>query len=219
VEDRRLLDSREPPSAEAIARIEREFEQGFALVAQIDRPAVSLFGSARLLEDDPAYAAARAIGGEFARRGWAVITGGGPGLMEAANRGAQEAGGLSIGLGIQLPHEQAMNHYVDLAFTFSHFYARKVCFVKPAEGFVVMPGGFGTLDEMFEALTLFQTGKATVFPVVLFGFAFWGGLLEWIRAQLLAAGTVSEIDVSLIRITDDPIEAAEIVVSAYEDTA
>ena len=125
---------------------------------------MAVFGSARIREDDPAYASARAIGGEFARRGWAVITGGGPGVMEAANRGAQEAGGLSVGLGIELPHEQGINPYVDLSYTFEHFYARKVCFVKPSEGFVVLPGGFGTLDETFEALTLIQTGQGGDLP-------------------------------------------------------
>jgi uncharacterized protein (TIGR00730 family) len=215
MDDRTLLDSNEVATAGALERIHAEFDRGFALVAQIDRPAVSVFGSARIHEDDPAYASARAIGGEFARKGWAVITGGGPGVMEAANRGAREAGGLSVGLGIELPHEQGINRYVDLSYTFEHFYARKVCFVKPSEGFVVLPGGFGTLDETFEALTLIQTGKAASFPVVLFGSSFWDGLLDWIRATLVGAGTVSARDLGLLHLTDDPATAAQIVIGAY----
>jgi uncharacterized protein (TIGR00730 family) len=216
LDDRRLLDSHEPPTADALADVEREFAEGFDVIARIDRPAVAVFGSARLLEGSSEYAAARAVGAEFARRGWAVITGGGPGLMEAANRGAQEAGGLSVGLGIELPHEQELNRYLDLAYTFAHFYARKVCFVKPSEGFVVLPGGFGTLDETFEALTLIQTGKAARFPVVMVGSAFWGGLLGWIRDELGGLGTVSAADVGLISVTDDPEKAAQLVVSAYD---
>jgi uncharacterized protein (TIGR00730 family) len=216
MDDRHLLDSHEPPTAGALAKIEQEFAEGFELVGRIDRPAVAIFGSARLLEGSPEYDAARAVGAEFARRGWAVITGGGPGLMEAVNRGAQEAGGLSVGLGIELPHEQSFNRYLDLAYMFDHFYARKVCFVKPSEGFVVLPGGFGTLDEAFEALTLIQTGKAMRFPVVMFGSAFWGGLLEWIRDDLGGLGTVSAADLALISLTDDPAEAADIVIGTYE---
>ncbi len=215
MDDRQLLDSNEVATAGALARIHDEFDRGFALVAQIDRPAVVVFGSARIGEGDPAYASARAIGSEFARRGWAVITGGGPGVMEAANRGAKEAGGLSVGLGIELPHEQGLNPYLDLSFTFEHFYARKVCFVKPAEGYIVLPGGFGTLDETFEALTLIQTGKAATFPVVLFGSAFWDGLLDWIRATLVGAGTIAARDLDLIHLTDDPVAAAELVIGAY----
>ncbi len=215
MDDRHLLDSNEVATAGALARIHDEFDRGFALVAQIDRPAVVVFGSARIGEGDPAYASARAIGREFARRGWAVITGGGPGVMEAANRGAKEAGGLSVGLGIELPHEQGLNPYLDLSFTFEHFYARKVCFVKPAEGYVVLPGGFGTLDETFEALTLIQTGKAATFPVVLFGSSFWDGLLDWIRATLVGAGTIAARDLDLIHLTDDPVAAAELVIGAY----
>ncbi len=216
MDDRQLLDSSEVATAGALARIHEEFDRGFALVAKIDRPAVAVFGSARIREDDPAYASARAIGGEFARRGWAVITGGGPGVMEAANRGAQENGGLSVGLGIELPHEQGVNPYVDLSFTFEHFYARKVCFVKPSEGYVVLPGGFGTLDETFEALTLIQTGKVATFPVVLFGSTFWDGLLDWIRATLVGAGTIRSDDLGLLHLTDDPVAAVDLVVGAYD---
>jgi uncharacterized protein (TIGR00730 family) len=219
MDDRRLLDSSEPPTAETLAGIEREFEQGFELIARIDRPAVAIFGSARSGANDPAYADARAVAREFALRGWAVITGGGPGVMEAANRGAQENGGLSIGLGIELPHEQAFNRYIDLAYMFEHFYARKVCFVKPSEGFVVLPGGFGTLDEMFEALTLIQTGKAGMFPVALVGSTYWGGLVDWLREQALRAGMIAAPDLDLFQLTDDPVEACEIIVRRYEQRA
>jgi len=216
LDDRHLLDSNVAPTTEALAKIDHEFAQGFALIARIDRPAVAVFGSARLPEGTREYAMARGVGAAFARRGWAVITGGGPGLMEAANRGAREAGGLSVGLGIALPHEQGFNAYLDLTYTFEHFYARKVCFVKPSEGFVVLPGGFGTLDELFEALTLIQTGKARRFPVVLVGRSYWGGLLDWIRETLVGLGTISAADLGLVTLTDDPAEAARVVVGTYE---
>ena len=182
---------RRPDPPDAVERIAREFERGFAAVARIDRPAVAIFGSARVGDDHPAYAAARAVGRGFAERGWAVVTGGGPGVMEGANRGAREGGGLSVGFNIELPHEQGTNPYLDLEVTFEHFYARKVCFVKPSEGFVIFPGGIGTLDELFESLTLIQTGKVADFPVVLFDSAYWAGLLDWLRAVPLAAGTIS----------------------------
>src|SRR4029077_8734456 len=194
VDDRQLLDSGAAPTDAALTRIDREFREGFSLLSRIDRPAVAVFGSARMHVDDPDYAKARELGAAFARAGWAVITGGGPGVMEGANRRAQEAGGLSVGLGIDLPHEQAMNRYLDLAYEFDHFYVRKVCFVKPSEGFVVLPGGFGTLDEMFEAVTLIQTGKAGHFPVVLVGSSYWGGLVGWLRDQALGNGTISAGD-------------------------
>jgi uncharacterized protein (TIGR00730 family) len=216
MDDRRLLDAREALTDEAIERIEHEFRDGYELIARIDGPAVAVFGSARLRVGDPALAAAEAIGQAFATRGWAVITGGGPGVMEAASRGAHEAGGLSVGLGIDLPHEQGFNRYLDLAYTFRHFYVRKVCFVKPSEGFVVLPGGFGTLDELFEALTLIQTRKVGLFPVVLFGSTFWDGLVAWLRAGPLATGTIAPDDLDLFRVTDDPAEAAEIVISHYD---
>ena len=189
---------------------------GFALVDRIDSPAVTVFGSARIQEDNPAYAAARATGRAFAERGWAVVTGGGPGVMEAANRGAQEGGGLSVGFNIDLPHEQDSNPYLDLQHTFEHFYARKVCFVKPAEGFVVFPGGFGTVDELFEALTLIQTGKIAHFPVVLFDIGYWREELDWMRERLLADGMISPHDVDLLHVTDDAAEAVEVVVDCYE---
>jgi uncharacterized protein (TIGR00730 family) len=177
---------------------------------------VTTFGSARVREGHPYYAAARAVGRCFAARGWTVITGGGPGLMEAANRGAKESGGQSVGFNIELPHEQAANPYLDVSYTFRHFYARKVCFVKPAEGFVIFPGGFGTLDELFEALTLIQTGKVMHFPVVLFDTDHWSVILDWLRGELLDDGFISREDGELLSVTDDADEAVELVVSAYE---
>jgi uncharacterized protein (TIGR00730 family) len=137
-------------------------------------------------------------------------------VMEAANRGAQEAGGLSVGFGIELPHEQRLNPYLDISYTFHHFYARKVCFVKPAEGFVIFPGGFGTLDELFEALTLIQTGKMLQFPIVLFDARYWAGLLDWLRGALLAERLISPADFGLLQVTDDPEDAVETIVGSYE---
>jgi uncharacterized protein (TIGR00730 family) len=217
VNDRTFLDARETLTAGQLERIHREFSEGFEVVEQINRPAVTIFGSARIGEGDPEYARARAVAREFALRGWAVITGGGPGVMEAANRGAQENGGLSVGFGIELPHEQAINPYCDLAYTFEHFYARKVCFVKPAEGFVVMPGGIGTLDELFEAYVLIQTEKVEMFPLVLFGSAYWAGIIAWLSDTALQAGMISAADLDIFRITDDPAEACELIVSRYPD--
>jgi uncharacterized protein (TIGR00730 family) len=216
VDDRRLLDTRQADPALAVEEIAEEFRNGFAEVARIDRPAATLFGSARVDEHHRAYAEARAVGRAFAQRGWAVVTGGGPGVMEAANRGAQEAGGLSVGFGIELPHEQRLNPYLDISYTFHHFYARKVCFVKPAEGFVIFPGGFGTLDELFEALTLIQTGKMRQFPIVLFDARYWAGLLDWLRGALLAERLISPADFGLLQVTDDPVDAVETIVGSYE---
>jgi uncharacterized protein (TIGR00730 family) len=215
VDDRRLLNAEFDPTA-AVERIAAEFRAGFAELAKIDRPAVTMFGSARIGEGHPSYDAACAIGRRFAERGWAVITGGGPGLMEAGNRGAQEGGGLSVGFNIELPHEQDTNPYLDISYTFEHFYARKVCFVKPAEGFVILPGGFGTLDELFEALTLIQTGKVLHFPIVLFDSEHWSGLLDWIRKEVLDDRLISASDVALLSVTDDIEEAVEIVIDSYE---
>ena len=172
-------------------KIADEFRAGFEKVALIDRPAAALFGSARVKEGSAPYEAARAVGKLFAERGWAVVTGGGGGVMEGANRGAQEGNGLSVGFNIVLPHEQAPNPYVDISYTFEHFYARKVCFVRPSEGFVIFPGGFGTLDELYESLTLIQTGKIKHFPVVLFDTEYWREMIEWIRGDLLADGMIS----------------------------
>ena len=195
--------------------IGREFLSGFEAVEQIDRPAVSCFGSARAPAGSRPYELARETGRLFAEAGWAVITGGGPGVMEAANRGCQEGGGLSVGFGIELPHEQRTNDYLDLALTFDHFYARKTMFVKAAEGFCVFPGGFGTADELFESLTLIQTGKVLHFPVVLEGEAYWTPLLEWVRRSALADGMVSPDDLALLTLTDEPRIALETVVDAY----
>ena len=192
-----------------------EFLSGFEEVEKIDRPAVSCFGSARSPEGSRPYELARATARLFAEAGWAVVTGGGPGVMEAANRGCREGGGLSVGFGIELPHEQKMNDYIDLGLIFDHFYARKTMFVKAAEGFCVFPGGFGTADELFESLTLIQTGKVLHFPVVLVGEAYWSPLLEWVRRSALADGMVSADDLALLTLTDDPQIALETVLDAY----
>jgi hypothetical protein len=197
-------------------RIGEEFLKGFEAVDKIDRPAVSIFGSARVHDGSFAYDEARATAKLFAKAGWAVVTGGGPGVMEAANRGCQESGGLSVGFNIELPHEQGLNEYVDVGLTFHHFYARKTMFVKAAEGFVVFPGGFGTADELFESLTLIQTGKVEHFPVVLFGSAYWSPLLDWMRDRALPEGTVSPADLELLTVTDDPEAAVKMVVDRFE---
>jgi uncharacterized protein (TIGR00730 family) len=218
MEDRRILSSEEKSAdlERHVAMIAQEFREGFEAVDRIDRPAVTIFGSARVRPDDAAALNARRVAAGFAERGWAVVTGGGPGVMEAANRGAKEAGGLSIGFNIELPHEQQSNPYVDMSLTFRHFYARKTMFVKVAEGFVVFPGGFGTADELFESLTLIQTGKVLHFPVVLFDSDFWEELLQWTRGELLADGMISPEDLELLYVTDDVDEAVARVVDAYE---
>ena len=191
-------------------RIMSEFVEGFDALAEIG-PAITIFGSARVSEGDPAYTMAREIGRLLALEGYAVITGGGPGVMEAANRGCQEGGGLSVGCNIELPHEQSINPYVDLGVEFRYFFARKTMFVKYADAFVILPGGYGTMDELFEALTLIQTGKIRHFPVVLVGTAFFAGFIEWIRAKLLGEGMISEGDLDLIQVTDDPKEVVAII--------
>jgi uncharacterized protein (TIGR00730 family) len=216
MEDRRLLDRRDGDLAGHVARIGQEFLEGFVAVERIGGPAVSVFGSARVAEDSPGYAEARDVGRRLAEAGFAVVTGGGPGVMEAANRGAREGGGLSVGFNIELPHEQHSNPYLDLAVTFNHFYARKTMFVKAAEGFVIFPGGFGTLDELFESLTLIQTGKVQHFPVVLFDLDYWRPLLDWIRGRLLADGMVSPDDLELLAVIDDPTEAVATILECYE---
>jgi hypothetical protein len=215
--DEQLLAGHEGAFPDNVLSIAREFRAGFAAVDKIDRPAVSIFGSARIPEGSEEYEAARKVGRSFAEQGWAVITGGGPGVMEAANRGAKEGGGLSVGFNIELPHEQGSNPYLDIAYTFRHFYARKVCFVKPAEGFVIFPGGFGTLDELFEALTLIQTGKAENFPVVLVGTDYWGEMLDWVRGELLADEMISPEDLDLLHVTDDLDDAVRTVIECYEE--
>jgi uncharacterized protein (TIGR00730 family) len=214
VDEERILDTRLEDPVDAVEEIAAEFRAGFAELAKIDRPAVTLFGSARLPQDHAVCVAARTTGRLFAERGWAVITGGGPGVMEAANRGAKEGGGLSVGFNIELAHEQGSNPYLDISYTFEHFYVRKVCFVKPSEGFVIFPGGFGTLDELFEALVLIQTGKVSHCPVVLVGSAYWNGMLDWLRAELLGTGTVAPSDLELLHVTDDPEVAVELVQTA-----
>jgi uncharacterized protein (TIGR00730 family) len=218
MEDQRILSAEDSPAEteEHVQRIAAEFRMGFQAVNEIDRPAVTLFGSARVHEGDAPYEQARTVARRFAERGWAVVTGGGPGVMEAANRGAKEGGGLSVGFNIELPHEQHVNPYLDISLTFRHFYARKTMFVKAAEGFVVFPGGFGTADELFEALTLIQTGKVLHFPVVLYDSAYWGELLDWFRDDLLADGMISRNDVDLLYVTDDPEDAVARVIESYD---
>jgi uncharacterized protein (TIGR00730 family) len=214
--DRRLLERTHETLASDISLIAAEFLAGFQTVRRIDRPAVSVFGSARVAEGTRTYESARAAGGAFAEVGFAVVTGGGPGVMEAANRGCKEAGGLSVGFNIELPHEQGLNDWCDIAITFHHFSARKVMFVKAAEGFVIFPGGFGTQDELWEALTLIQTGVIGSFPVVLLDSDYWQELLEWLRVETLDDGLISPADLDLLHVTDDPDEAVEIVVSNYD---
>ena len=217
MEDRRILSAEEKTEdlEQDIALIAQEFREGFQAVDKIVQPAVTIFGSARVRADNPVYEEARAAGRRFAELGWAVVTGGGPGVMEAANRGAKEGGGLSVGFNIQLPHEQQPNPYLDISLTFRHFYARKTMFVKVAEGFVVFPGGFGTVDELFEALTLIQTGKVFHFPVVLYDTDYWRELMGWIKGELLADGMISPNDLDLLFVTDDLDEAVERVRHGY----
>lgn len=190
-----------------VLRFMSEFVEGFDALDD-QGPAVTCFGSARISRSDPLYAQGMALGRALVERGVAVITGGGPGAMEAVNRGAQEAGGRSIGCNIELPHEQSLNDYVEIGIEFRYFFVRKIVFVKYAQGFVILPGGFGTMDELFEALTLAQTGKIEHFPIVLFGVSYWSGLLAWLRAEALPRGIVSERDLALLTVTDDPAEAA-----------
>jgi uncharacterized protein (TIGR00730 family) len=216
--DERLLDRRGPAEwlhmdPWRVMRIQAEFVEGFGALAELP-PAVTVFGSARTPVDSPEYQMGVRLGRALSEAGYAVITGGGPGCMEAANKGAREAGGISVGLGIELPFEQAMNEYVDLGVEFRYFFVRKTMFVKYACGFVALPGGFGTLDELFEALTLVQTRKVTSFPVVLLGTSYWGGLLDWVKGTLAVEGKISPQDVELIDLTDDVDEAVRIIVEA-----
>ncbi|GII99639.1 hypothetical protein CLV28_0210 [Sediminihabitans luteus] len=213
--DARLLDTAE--SADwvhsdpwRVMRIQSEFVEGFGALAEVG-PAVSVFGSARTKPDHPDYATAERVGRRLVEEGYAVITGGGPGVMEAANKGANDAGGLSIGLGIELPFEQGVNEHVNLGVNFRYFFTRKTMFVKYAQGFVVLPGGFGTFDELFEALTLVQTHKVTEFPVALVGSDYWGGLLDWARDVVLPRGMIGEHDLELVHLCDDADEAVEYV--------
>ena len=198
-----------------VMRIQSEFVEGFGALAELG-PAVSVFGSARTAKDDPFYAVGEQVGAGLARAGYAVITGGGPGAMEAVNKGAFEAGGTSVGLGIELPFEQGMNDYLSLGVHFRYFFARKTMFVKYAHGFVVLPGGFGTFDELFEALVLVQTHKVTEFPIVLVGCDYWGGLVDWLRRSAVAEGTISAADVTLLSLTDDPDEAVALATAGHD---
>jgi uncharacterized protein (TIGR00730 family) len=199
-----------------VLRIQGEFVAGFDALADLG-PAVTIFGSARTTRRDPMYGAAVATARRLGRAGFSIITGGGPGIMEAANRGAREAQARSIGCGIELPHEQGLNPFVDEAINFRYFFVRKTMFVKYAEAFVIFPGGFGTLDELFGALTLIQTQKVRNFPVVMFGSAYWSGLLDWTKNTLLAHGTIGQGDLELLKCTDDPSEVERIVATCYQE--
>jgi hypothetical protein len=219
--DQRLLDSRGSTDwvhtdPWRVLRIQSEFVEGFGLLAELGR-AVSVFGSARTPVDHPEYQAAREIGSAIADAGYAVITGGGPGVMEAANRGACEVGGKSVGLGIELPFEQKLNDWVDIGINFRYFFARKTMFVKYAQAFVIMPGGFGTLDELFEALTLVQTRKVTRFPVILFGTDYWAGLIDWIRSSVQPSGKIGAADLDLIHVTSSVSEVVQIITESEQD--
>ncbi|MET7458335.1 TIGR00730 family Rossman fold protein [Streptomyces sp. NPDC005574] len=213
--DQRLLDAGGPSDwvhtdPWRVLRIQSEFIEGFGTLAELPA-AISVFGSARTPADSPEYEAGVRLGRGLVEAGFAVITGGGPGAMEAANKGACEAKGTSVGLGIELPFEQGLNQYVDIGLNFRYFFVRKMMFVKYAQGFVVLPGGLGTLDELFEALTLVQTQKVTRFPIVLFGSAYWGGLVDWLKNTLVAQGKAAEKDLMLFHVTDDVDEAVALM--------
>jgi len=217
--DQRLLDRRGPSDwvhtdPWRVLRIQAEFVEGFGLLAELGK-AVSVFGSSRAQAGTPQYDLATRITAGLARAGYAVITGGGPGIMEAANKGAASARGMSVGLGIELPQEQGLNDYVDMGLEFRYFFVRKTMFVKYSQAFVVLPGGFGTLDELFEAVTLVQTGKITKFPIVLVGRSYWSGLLGWLREVAAGEGKVSPADLDLLSVADDPDEVVRIIVSAH----
>ena len=221
-EDEQLLNFPSPSRAEfthtdtwRVMRILGEFIEGFDRLASLDK-AVAVFGSARVTPEDPHYGLAEETARRLAQAGFAIITGAGPGIMEAANKGAREAGGRSIGCNIELPFEQRPNPYVDTLIDFRYFFARKTMFVKYASAFLIFPGGFGTLDELFEALVLIQTGKLYHFPVILFGKRYWGGLFEWLRARVLQEGKIRKDDLDLMLLTDDPAQATELVVRACE---
>ena len=215
--DQALLERHDPALVAHADSIGDEFLRGFEAVERIGRPGVTIFGSARVERASAVYKEAQEAGRRFAEAGFAVITGGGPGVMEAANRGAQEAGGVSVGFNIELPHEQKPNPYLDLCVTFRHFYVRKTMLVKAAEGFLMFPGGFGTLDELFEALTLIQTGKVLHFPVLLYDRGYWNGLVRWIGRQPLAHGMIGPDDEELLYLTDAVGQAVETVLRCYEE--
>jgi uncharacterized protein (TIGR00730 family) len=216
--DQRLLDSRGPSDwvhtdPWRVLRIQAEFVEGFGALAELG-PAIAVFGSSRTRRDDPSYDQAVQLGSALAREGFAVITGGGPGAMEAANKGAAEAGGVSVGLGIELPFEEGVNDFVNVGVNFRYFFARKTMFVKYSQGFVVLPGGMGTFDELFEAITLVQTQKVTSFPLVLVGVDYWSGLIDWLRGTVLAGGKIAASDLDMLRLTDDVEEAVSIMVAS-----
>jgi uncharacterized protein (TIGR00730 family) len=219
--DQRLLDSRGPSDwvhtdPWRVLRIQSEFVEGFGSLAELG-PAIGVFGSARTKPEDPFYAKSEELGRRLVDAGFAVITGGGPGAMEAANKGASEAGGVSVGLGIELPFESGLNEWVDVGVNFRYFFARKTMFVKYCLGFVVLPGGLGTFDELFEALTLVQTQKVTSFPVVLVGSDYWSGLLAWLRDTVLADGKISQADLDMLAVTDDVDEAVAMMIKGVTD--
>ena len=216
--DQHLLDSRGASDwvhtdPWRVMRIQAEFIEGFGALAELG-PAISVFGSARTAPDHPSYAVAEQVGRQLADAGFAVITGGGPGTMEAANKGASQAGGVSVGLGIELPFESGLNQWVDKGINFRYFFARKTMFVKYSQGFVVLAGGVGTLDELFEALTLVQTHKVTRFPIVLVGIAYWSGLLDWLRDTAMADGKIAQKDLDMLTLTDDIDEVVRLMVAA-----
>ena len=218
--DQRLLDRRGPSDwvhtdPWRVMRIQAEFVEGFGLLAELG-PAVSVFGSARTARGSSEYETAEHIASGLAQAGYAVITGGGPGIMEAANKGATQAGGLSVGLGIELPREMGLNEYVDVGLEFRYFFVRKTCFIKYSQAFVVLPGGFGTMDELFETLTLVATGKITKFPIVLVGQEYWSGLLAWLKETMLTGGYIGPAEFSLISVADDPDEVVAIIREAHD---
>ena len=217
--DQRLLDRRGPADwvhtdPWRVLRIQAEFVEGFGLLAELG-PAVSIFGSARTQRGTHEYLTAEAIAAGLVKAGYAVLTGGGPGIMEAANKGAVEGGGVSVGLGIELPTEMGLNDYVEVGLEFRYFFVRKTCFIKYSQAFVVLPGGFGTMDELFEALTLVATGKITKFPIVLVGRSYWSGLLGWIQDTMLAHANIGHAEFGLISVVDEPGEVVEIIRRAH----
>jgi uncharacterized protein (TIGR00730 family) len=218
--DQRLLDSRGPTDwvhtdPWRVMRIQAEFVEGFGTLAELG-PAIACFGSARTMPDDPVYAIGEEVGRRLSEEGFAVITGGGPGTMEAVNKGASEAGGTSVGLGIELPFESGLNQWVDIGINFRYFFARKTMFVKYSQGFVVLPGGLGTLDELFEALTLVQTQKVTSFPLVLLGTDYWQGMIDWLRDRALEHGTINQSDIDMLQLTDDVDHAVQLMIEARD---
>jgi uncharacterized protein (TIGR00730 family) len=218
--DQRLLDSRGSTDwvhtdPWRVLRIQAEFVEGFGALAELG-PAIACFGSARTRPDDPTYTTGEEVGRKLTAAGFAVITGGGPGAMEAVNKGASEAGGTSVGLGIELPFETGLNPWVDIGINFRYFFARKTMFVKYSQGFIVLPGGLGTLDELFEALTLVQTQKVTSFPLVLLGVDYWSGMIGWLRDTALTHGTINQSDIDMLNLTDDVDEAIALMVRARD---